>query len=82
MQQESEAGQRAADRQGPVEEKSENDEDDLQHHMTAALAHVPADTAVVTDVVLKHVDLLQQVLMSCQSRSHSIPKLCFASVVH
>lgn len=82
MQQGDEAGQAAADRQGAIEDKDEHDEDDLQHHMTAALAHVPADTAVVPDVVLHHVDLLQQVLVSCQNRSHSIPKLCFASVVH
>ena len=66
MQHESEAGQGAADRQGPVEDKGDRDEDDLQHHMTAALAHVPADTAVVPHVVLHHVDLLQQVHLACQ----------------
>ena len=39
----------------------QTEEADLEHHMTAALAHVPADTAVIPATVLQHVDLLQQV---------------------
>ena len=45
----------------PLGDKDDEEDDDLQHHITAALAHVPGDTAVVPAVVLHHVDLLQQV---------------------
>lgn len=45
----------------PLGDKDGEEDDDLQHHITAALAHVPGDTAVVPAVVLHHVDVLQQV---------------------
>ena len=47
----------------PLGDKDNEEDDDLQHHITAALAHVPGDTAVVPAVVLHHVDLLQQVIV-------------------
>lgn len=59
MQQDNGAAEGMADHQ--TAHLQEREEDDLQRHMTAALTHVPADTAVVPAVVLHHVDLLQQV---------------------
>ena len=47
----------------------QNDEADLEHHLTAALAHVSADTAVLPAVVLQQVDLLQQVCPVCSTGS-------------
>lgn len=61
----------------------ERQDDDVQHHMTAALSHVPADTAVVPAVVLYHVDLLQQVIQVpaefSYTKSVSKPVHCCAS---
>lgn len=60
------------DRQG----SRQHEEADLEDHLTAALAHVVADTALLPALVLQQVDLLQQVCFCPSARAGLSVTLC------